>query len=75
MTMRPRRPPTLTELDFGARAQVGCATKTDHAELFAEFADQLLAPFSELQRDLALLGDKRLADYLDDLIRTAQGQT
>lgn len=71
----PARDPSLTELDFGARALVECASKTDHAELFRDYTDQLLAPFVELQRDLTMLGDRRIAQYLDDLIKTAKGTT
>jgi hypothetical protein len=44
-----------------------------YAQMLADYREEILRPFDELRRDMAALGDERVARELDALIRTARG--
>jgi hypothetical protein len=82
-------PPTAREHELArllieSMADLGAAVGEQYAERLgsalthvayqlSDYRESVLKPFEELRRDFEVLGDERVAKYLDELIKTARG--
>lgn len=66
-------PPTPFEIDLAKAAALNEIHQVALAELLAEHRERILRPFDELRRDFEVLGDEKVARYLDELLRGARG--
>lgn len=66
-------PPTQHEVELAQGAALNETHKYALAELLAQHRENLLRPFEELRRDFEVLGDAKVAKYLDELVKAARG--
>jgi hypothetical protein len=66
-------PPTPFETELAKAAALNEIHQVALAELLAEHRERILRPFDELRRDFEVLGDEKVARYLDELLRGARG--